>query len=346
MRILVDSHTIGQNEGGIERYIKNVLISLEKIVPIGAVLYKKPTFPLKKSTKTYYVYPNDFFRLFIIPFILIFQGYDTYFSNYTTPFFKPRGKKYIITLHDVSYIPQKKLFSLRDRLLFLTILPYSLALADIIIVPSNFVRREASKWYPQHAHKIRVVYEGVDTDILACKEIPKDRPPRMIINIQGLYFLCINSKNQRKNIDLIVQAFHRLTNKHIKLIIVGGRRNITSRIIDKRIRILPYVNDHALAYLYKNAHALIYYSSYEGFGLPVIESIANSTPVIASDIPSLREIAKKYITFVPLNNLAALSEILRITASKTKEKMVVDLNHFPYSWKRTAKKIVEIVDTV
>jgi len=340
MRILIDGHILGENEGGLERYTKNIIVSMAKICPIGVILYKKFDFSLKKKVQVYSIPNNDFFRLFIIPFIMIFDKYDTYISSYAVPLFKPWGKKYITTLHDVSYISQAKFFSTKDQLFFKTFLPLSLSLADIIIVPSNFVKKEVNKWYPQYARKIRIVHEGVDPELISSKMNDKTT-----VTIRGRYFLCLNSKNQRKNINLIIKAFHQLTNKRLKLIIVGGNKNIRIKPTDKRIKILPYVSDRDLSYLYKNAHALIYYSSYEGFGLPVIESIANNTPVIASDIPCLREINKKHIIFVPPNNLAALSKVLKDTVSKPKEKIKFHLGRFPYSWERAVKKIIEIINS-
>ena len=74
-------------------------------------------------------------------------------------------------------------------------------------------------------------------------------------------------------------------------------RLIESLNLTKTVKQISNVDDTGLVSYYNRAHALIYPSLYEGFGLPIIEAMACGTPVICSDIPVFREIGGKFPLF-------------------------------------------------
>ena len=78
--------------------------------------------------------------------------------------------------------------------------------------------------------------------------------------------------------------------------------------LKKRVRLLGFVSDAELCYLYRNARLMVYPSVYEGFGIPVLEAIGNGAPVIVSDIPVFREVTNGAALFVPLGDPEALCE--------------------------------------
>ena len=67
-----------------------------------------------------------------------------------------------------------------------------------------------------------------------------------------------------------------------------------------------YVSDEHLAAIYSGAHALVLTSEDEGFGLPAVEALACGTPVVACEVPALREVLKERATFVEMGDLTAL----------------------------------------
>ena len=79
---------------------------------------------------------------------------------------------------------------------------------------------------------------------------------------------------------------------------------------------LDYVERDELRALYATACAFVFPSLSEGFGLPVLEALAAGTPVIASDLPVLREVAGDAATFVALRDVDALAqEMLSVTVA-------------------------------
>ena len=77
------------------------------------------------------------------------------------------------------------------------------------------------------------------------------------------------------------------------------------------MRILGYVADADLPWLYAGAMLFLFPSIYEGFGLPVVEAMASGIPVAASDIPVLREIADDSAQFVPAADVSGWSAVIR-----------------------------------
>lgn len=321
MKILIDGHMIGQKEGGNERYTKNLAYSLSKKASVGILLYKN----LEGVSALYphILPPINLLRLLITPFLLLFFHYDILHSNYFLPFWKPLGLKYVITVHDLFFLRQPSRYSLRDRLVFRLLLPHSLWLCDAIIVPSQFIKNEFLSFYPAYLSKVHVTYEGVDPVFHQLKKTKEKKRS---------FFLTIASKNTRKNIPSICKAFLAASLKSTDLYIVGTLPAKMGPIQNPSIHFLGYVSDNELNKLYNSTKALLYLSSYEGFGLPVIEALACGTPVIASDIPCLREIGGENIHYVKPGGLVKkLRTHYRRKISKTS-----------YTWQSAAAKTIAV----
>jgi glycosyltransferase involved in cell wall biosynthesis len=116
----------------------------------------------------------------------------------------------------------------------------------------------------------------------------------------GEYILYVGTIEPRKNIATLLKAFRILRDRcAVKLILAGGKGWLNDDLlrmpralgIDGDVIFTGYVDDATLLFLYNYASVFVYPSLYEGFGLPVIEAFSCGVPVIASDIPSLREVA-------------------------------------------------------
>lgn len=323
---------LGENEGGNERYTKNLLQYLISIADVGVILYNRRfccSYPQR-----FLLPKNDLFRLSIIPIIMKLWKYNVLHANYILPFFKFPSTKYVVTVHDLSFKRFPNLFGFKDKLLFYILFPYSLWLSDKIIVPSNFIRDEFKLFYPQYNDKIHVVYEGVDP---VFRSIPLSSK-----NIDD-FFLIIASKSSRKNVDIVIETFLSLKLSKIKLIIVGNK-SISNK--NSNIQYVGYISDNKLSNLYNKALGLIYYSSYEGFGLPIIEALALNTPVIASDIPCHREIGKDYLHYIKFNDINYLKKTIQKVAQQKKRAHTRDVILKLYNWDITATKTLEVYNSL
>ncbi|HEY6508918.1 MAG TPA: glycosyltransferase [Vicinamibacterales bacterium] len=125
--------------------------------------------------------------------------------------------------------------------------------------------------------------------------------------------LHVGSTIPRKRVDVLLDVFAQVVRRHpgARLWRVGGplnpaqeqqarRLNLVDRIVS-----LPFVDRRVLAAVYRRATLVLQPSEREGFGLPVAEALGCGTPVVASDIPALREAGGAAATYCPVADLDA-----------------------------------------
>ncbi len=134
--------------------------------------------------------------------------------------------------------------------------------------------------------------------------------------------LHVGSTIPRKRIDVLLDVFAELRQRHpsLRLIRVGGEFTQTQlrqagRLgLTEHITVLPFLERRVLAAVYRRAAVVLQPSDREGFGLPVAEAMACGTPVVASDLPALREVGGKMATYCPVGDVdgwvAAVSALL------------------------------------
>lgn len=128
--------------------------------------------------------------------------------------------------------------------------------------------------------------------------------------------LHVGSTIPRKRIDLLLQIFATLRKEfpQARLVRVGGPFTAAQTEMVKQHRlceslvVLPFLDRAVLAAVYRRAALVLQPSDSEGFGLPVIEAMACGAPVVASDLPVLREVGGKAAAYCPVNDVPAWSE--------------------------------------
>ncbi|MCX6369366.1 MAG: glycosyltransferase, partial [Armatimonadetes bacterium] len=100
-------------------------------------------------------------------------------------------------------------------------------------------------------------------------------------------------------------------------------------------------------YIYKNAIFSVYMSRYEGFGIPILESMGHGLPVIVSDIPVFHEVAGKSALYVPLDNPEELSSQMRRLITDTSLRKDLTSHGYEqitsFSWRHSAEKILTML---
>lgn len=168
---------------------------------------------------------------------------------------------------------------------------------------------------------ISVIYPGVDSTFTSKGNAFKGIRP---------YFLFVGSLKRGKNVPMIIRAFAKFlsgTKTSYDLFLVGGNywedpqisQLIKKHRLQGSIHVLGFVSDKELSAIYRGATALVIPSLAEGFCLPVVEAMASSVPVIASDIPVFKEIVGDAGILVdPSDDLAlvhALREVVKTSVS-------------------------------
>lgn len=341
MRVLIDGHMLGTGEGGNERYIKNLASGLQGLKGIET-----------KIASSSEVSRNNLVRLFYdLPKISFSFKADIIHSTYILPFVK--NAKFVVTVHDFSFRRYPQFFSGREKLIFNYLLPFSLARADAVIVPSIFSEKEALKFYPQLKGKLFVTYEAADKIFRPVDKISAKSFLYKKYAIKDPFLLVLNSKNPKKNINRVINAFRilRKTFPGLSLVIIGGSFNIKkpeSKL--EKVKIIERVTDEELVRFYNACEAFIYYSLYEGFGLPVIEALNCKTAVIASNIEVLKEITKNSITYANPLKAEDLAGKLNLLLEDRQMRGKIIENGLriarTYSWKKTVEDTHKVYNFV
>lgn len=340
MKVAIDiSPTLtAHSSRGIGVYTKNLLEELQKESEIKIVPFENPKTP-PGADLIHYPYFDLFFH--------------------TLPIFckVPR----IITIHDViPLIFPEHFASGKKGKVNLWLQKTALKNTKGIICDSETSKKDIAGKLAYPLEKIYVVY-------LAPGKVFKKIADRNILNktkekykLPNDYILYVGDVNWNKNLPNLLKAV-KLSN--INLVLVGKAilddslvqvKEINSLIhylkIDKQIQKLGYVSDEDLANIYNLAEITIVPSHYEGFGLPVIESMACSTPVICANNSSLAEIGGEAAIYCNPNDPGDIAEKINIfissdKAEKGKREKMSQAQSAKFSWKRTAEDVVKIYKT-
>lgn len=192
-----------------------------------------------------------------------------------------------------------------------------------VICVSKNTYTDLKKFCPLHKdQKIEVIYNGVSNDYFPIKNYNQQQINFISKTISNKKFiLYVGSRADYKNFGFAVEIIKTLDD--VELLIVGAPLNnkelkLFGSQFQHKYTVVSQVSNELLNVLYNNAHALLYPSSYEGFGIPVIEAMKAGCPVLALNRSSIGEISGK---------AALLFDDLDIQPFK---KAILNLNNIDY----------------
>ena len=205
----------------------------------------------------------------------------------------------VLTVHDLIFEHYPQHHTWRNRLFLRTAMPLFVAAAGQIIAVSRHTAQDLTAVYRVPAAKIHVVHEGVDPQF-------HPQPPAIIADIRARYspdrpyLLMLGTLEPRKNHALALELLARLKAQGYRhrLLIGGGHGWLfqpVSRLVARLgltddVTFAGYIPAADLPGLYAAADCFLMPSLYEGFGLPVLESLACGAPVVAANVSSLPEV--------------------------------------------------------
>jgi glycosyltransferase involved in cell wall biosynthesis len=213
----------------------------------------------------------------------------------------------VVTLHDLTALKRRSEHlrtSVRPRLRQLAV-----QRAERVIVPTAALARDAFARLGLEPERVVVIHEAPDA-IMYRRTPSQIADARERFGLPEQYLLWVGGlqhPDPGKHIAKLAA-----TPRELPLVLVGPTRPWAHELPD--VILTGYVSDEHLAAIYSGAHALVLTSEDEGFGLPAVEALACGTPVVACEVPALREVLKERATFVEmgdLNGLIAAAEAAR-----------------------------------
>ncbi len=193
-----------------------------------------------------------------------------------------------------------------------------------------------------------VIYPGVSDSFypVSQKEVIRVKNK---YKIEKAYLLSVGTREPRKNVAKIIEAFKFLKGQFdIELIIAGKlgwgvERNPNS----ERIKLVGFIPEADLPALYTGASCFVYPSLYEGFGFPVLEALACGTDVVTSKGGSLAEVGGEFATYVEPEDSDSIAEGINKVLKKNNTDKTAQLKWArSFSWDKTAREVLNIYNNI
>lgn len=362
MKIGIDARMYGPSQGGIGRYVEQLIKHLQKIdqnnqyvlflrqnnfveCEISNPNFKKvladiPWYSLKEQTNLTKIITKENVDLM-------------HFPHWNVPLFY-RGK-FIVTIHDLImyHFPRTEAsthgplaYFIKDKLHRLVLSSAAKRAADIIAT-SEFTKQDIIKELKINLKKITVTYQAPLPTKEANEPLPKE--------IKKPYALYVGAGYPHKNLAGLLKAWKKIEERNEELnLVLAGRKNffydqLTNSLefkSCKRIKYLPNPNDELLETLYQNASLFVFPSFYEGFGLPPLEAMLRNVPTASSNTSCLLEVLGNAAWYFDPNDIEDMARKiltvfdntdLRSTLQKCAQVLLKK-----YSWASLAHKTLQL----
>ncbi len=266
-----------------------------------------------------------------------------------------RPDKCVVTLHDALFMRIQETAFEHEKMKQLV--PPFMHQCRHIITCSEASKRDIIETMGIAPEKITVIYWGVKHDIFYPQndKTAVREHIRTKFELSVPYFFSVSCNAERKRTDVLVRSYLALSKQQQiqhDLVLVWGNppQSLLGEIqqsgVSQRIHFLKNISDADLALLYNGAKALFFPSSYEGFGLPILEAMACGTPVVTSNNSSLGEVALDAAIYLSEPVFESLIDVM-----ERFEKDTIDvaplikkgLNRaLEFTWAKTASETVQV----
>ncbi|WP_220797582.1 glycosyltransferase family 4 protein, partial [Paraclostridium bifermentans] len=249
----------------------------------------------------------------------------------------------IVTVHDFTYEYfisglAKKIHVLQKK--------NAIKKSDGIICVSENTKEDLIKFYPYiDENKIKVIYNGVSDDFYNIEDSENKNNNRYS---QQKFIMFVGDRSGYKNFDVAIKVVENMEN--YKLMIIGGKElsqyeiRLLKNSIGDRYEHLKGISNEELNILYNSAFCLLYPSSYEGFGIPVIEAMKSGCPVVAMKCSSIPEVAGNAGVLVENKNYDEFIEAVKKLENQPFRGNIIKAGFKQaqkFSWEKTYKDTVE-----
>jgi len=287
-------------------------------------------------------------------------GMDVLFSPANVaPLYPPVSS--VVTVHDLSFLLFPEYFSRSFGAYYRSVMPRIVAQAAAVITDSESSRSDLIAHMNVPPEKVTSIPLGVSPGFRKKFGKAELEAIRGRLGLPRKFFLSVSSLEPRKNLARLVHAYGLLpaaTRDEFRLVLVGaGNRIFADPALSLELERLPagsvvtpgYIREEDLAAVYRLSTALVFPSLYEGFGLPVLEAMSASTPVITSNRSSLPEVAGPAAALIDPENAEEIAAAMELIAqdSGTRNLLIErgKKRAAAFTWEQTAEKTLEVLRT-
>lgn len=306
MVVLIDLTSLDDNFTGIEHYafyitkelIKNEGIDFHLVFKNKISHFSKEELDAKNVT--YHIIEGGRFSILLKKLPKYIDQYKPDYALFLafppSLLWKPKGSTKVISMiHDMVCSDMPKTMKFKSRLFFKYSIKHSLKISNSIITNSNFSKSRILHHYPKfNQDKIHIAYCGCAMSLL-------ERNREEIESKYSLpkkYLLALSTLEPRKNFDTLIKyldSAYSSIDSLPDLVVVGRKGWLVDKILEgvknsNRIHFTGFVDDEDIYDIYKNAECFIFPSKYEGFGIPLLESLKANVLPLCSSIDVFKEI--------------------------------------------------------
>lgn len=291
---------------------------------------------------------------------MLSQGIDAFIAteSYIVPFLHdPEKLKVGLVVHDLVAFKSPAKHQKKATWIEKITLKKAVQKSKWIFTVSQYTKKDLIERYPELRlyEKVVVVYAGVRDAFF------KKRDPNRIIeaqrryNLDPDYIMMAGTLEPRKNIVGALEAYSLISpfnQQRYRFVIVGKKGWYYKKIFQKvkdlklvgRVKFLEYIPDEDLVTLMQGARLFLFPSFYEGFGLPILEAMANGVPVLASRVSSIPELGVDAIHYAdPIDTVDIADGITQLLDNEEYCAQLVAKGYEQvkkFSWGQTAQLII------
>lgn len=274
--------------------------------------------------------------------------------HYTRPWSLPCAS--VVTFHDMTFFLYPHLHTRAKRLFFPLAIRMSARRADALIAVSESTRQDSIRLLGIPPEKITAIPLGISEEFRPVSDPDLCAAVRSRYNLPDRFLLYVGLVEPRKNLPLLLRAYHRLLAGGVRQpLVIAGRmgwmveqvfQQIDELGIKDQVHFTGYVSPDDLPIVYNLADAFVYPSLYEGFGFPPLEAMACGAPVVTTAVSSMPENVGDAGILVPPGDEQALAQALQriLTDALLRQRLrrAGPERAALFTWKRTAQKTLQV----
>ncbi|MFT4522654.1 MAG: glycosyltransferase involved in cell wall biosynthesis [Bacteroidia bacterium] len=239
------------------------------------------------------------------------------------PMFAPKAKK-VVTIHDIIFLKYPKYYKFIDRVIYTFKTKQALLGADAVVFMSKKTQNDVYDIFKIKPKKSLVIYQDCHQRFYKKVDSAKLEAFKIQVALPTKFIVCVSAFDGRKNQQTLVEAFAKIDNKDLHLVLVGKdggeleniRNQISEQSLSKRVHIYSDVSSKDLPFYYHLSVCSIFPSFYEGFGIPAAESLAMGKVVLTAKDSSMAEIVGSAGAYFDPNSAHEIAECININTTE------------------------------